>query len=327
MRPYLAGIARPILREAHGALALGLAAVAVVTIGAASRTMLAIEPASASAQISAAYVPSSDSWFDQLSNPQAWRSGRFRQRQRTLTRAEEREERLREQREEREERLREEREAREERLRDEREAREEGMERAREFGRERGTYRTVCVRLCDGYFFPISFATTPDRFAADEALCRSRCASSAKLYVYPNPGGEPEQMTDTRGQPYTALKTAFLFRTNYDAGCTCKPHPWDEASQDRHRAYAERAQSRKRSVTAKVQTEPTPTLAISPAVPPQEPTGKAQRPAGAMLVGASDPKPPKVAEKSQPKREARSSGGRHGYGDRSDWRNRAFSGD
>jgi hypothetical protein len=46
-----------------------------------------------------------------------------------------------------------------------------------------------------------------------------------------------------------------------------------------------------------------------------------------MLVGASEPKPPKVAEKSQPKREARSSGGRHGYGDRSDWRNRAFSGD
>ncbi|HEY6027233.1 MAG TPA: DUF2865 domain-containing protein, partial [Pseudolabrys sp.] len=27
-----------------------------------------------------------------------------------------------------------------------------------------GTYRTVCVRTCDGYYFPISFATTPDRF-------------------------------------------------------------------------------------------------------------------------------------------------------------------
>ena len=28
------------------------------------------------------------------------------------------------------------------------------------------TYRTVCVRLCDGYYFPISFSTLPSHFAA-----------------------------------------------------------------------------------------------------------------------------------------------------------------
>ena len=26
-----------------------------------------------------------------------------------------------------------------------------------------GTYRTVCVRSCDGFYFPISFATVPAR--------------------------------------------------------------------------------------------------------------------------------------------------------------------
>ena len=26
-----------------------------------------------------------------------------------------------------------------------------------------GTYRTMCVRLCDGYYFPISFTTTRER--------------------------------------------------------------------------------------------------------------------------------------------------------------------
>ncbi|MGH6681582.1 MAG: DUF2865 domain-containing protein, partial [Bradyrhizobium sp.] len=31
-----------------------------------------------------------------------------------------------------------------------------------------GTYRTICVRSCDGGFFPISFATVPARFAEDE---------------------------------------------------------------------------------------------------------------------------------------------------------------
>ena len=29
------------------------------------------------------------------------------------------------------------------------------------------TYRTVCVRLCDGYYFPVSFSTLPSHFARD----------------------------------------------------------------------------------------------------------------------------------------------------------------
>ena len=300
------------LESVRGAIAVGLAALAVLALGATSRTMLVTPPTEALVQTSAAYLPTSDSWIDQLTNPSAWRSGSFRGRQRPMTRAEEREERLREEREEREDRLRD----------------EEALERAREFGRERGTYRTVCVRLCDGFFFPISFATTPDRFAADEAACRSRCSSSARLYVYPNPGGEPEQMTDVRGQPYAALKTAFLFRTNYDAGCTCKPHPWETASMERHRAYAERAQGRKRSVTAKVQPEPAPaSLALGSAEPRQETPAPSRRPQGAMLVGASETKAPTAAESQKP-RDGRRNTGRHGYGgDRADWRNRAFSSD
>jgi len=34
-----------------------------------------------------------------------------------------------------------------------------------------GTYRTLCVRRCDGYYFPISFSTTRDHLAVDEAMC------------------------------------------------------------------------------------------------------------------------------------------------------------
>src|SRR6202043_1798502 len=33
-----------------------------------------------------------------------------------------------------------------------------------DLGPQSGTYRTVCVRSCDGAFFPISFATVPGRF-------------------------------------------------------------------------------------------------------------------------------------------------------------------
>lgn len=107
------------------------------------------------------------------------------------------------------------------------------------------TFRTVCVRLCDGFYFPISFAATSDRFARDESTCQSSCGSEAKLYVYRNPGEEPQQMVDLRGQPYARLRTAFLYRTTYDESCKCKPHAWEQVSLDRHRLYALEARLKK----------------------------------------------------------------------------------
>lgn len=87
-----------------------------------------------------------------------------------------------------------------------------------------GTYRTLCVRSCDGYYFPISFATTPGEFARDQGACRSMCpGSDVALYVYRNPGGEPEQMVSLAGAPYTALPNAFRYRKEYDKACTCPP--------------------------------------------------------------------------------------------------------
>ncbi len=87
-----------------------------------------------------------------------------------------------------------------------------------------GTYRTLCVRSCDGYYFPISFATTPDAFARDENTCRSMCpGSDVSLYVYRNPGGNPAQMVSLAGEPYTTLPNAFRYRKEYDKACTCPP--------------------------------------------------------------------------------------------------------
>lgn len=57
-----------------------------------------------------------------------------------------------------------------------------------------GTYRTVCVRSCDGFYFPISFATVPGRFADDERTCKNQCpASEATLFAYRNPGEDMSQ--------------------------------------------------------------------------------------------------------------------------------------
>jgi hypothetical protein len=85
------------------------------------------------------------------------------------------------------------------------------------------TYRTVCVRLCDGYYFPISFSTLPNHFERDAEACSSKCAAPAELYYYQNPGGNVDQMTAARtNEQYTHLKTAFRYRKEYVQGCSCK---------------------------------------------------------------------------------------------------------
>lgn len=100
------------------------------------------------------------------------------------------------------------------------------------------TYTTVCVRLCDGAYFPVSYSTDRRHFARDEAVCKSRCAAPARLFVRPNPGGSVEAMTDRAGHSYAALPTAFQFRRGLAAGCSCKADPWDQAEMARHANYA-----------------------------------------------------------------------------------------
>ncbi len=85
------------------------------------------------------------------------------------------------------------------------------------------TYRTVCVRLCDGYYFPVSFATLPNHFQRDEEVCQSKCAAPAQLFYHQNPGAGMEQAVAARtNEPYKGLKTAFRYRKEYIAGCSCK---------------------------------------------------------------------------------------------------------
>ncbi len=88
------------------------------------------------------------------------------------------------------------------------------------------SYRTMCVRLCDGYYFPISFSTLGSRFAEDEAKCQSQCAAPSELYVYRNPGEDIEQMVSLTGEPYSNMKNAWRNRKEYVKGCSCKPEEY-----------------------------------------------------------------------------------------------------
>ncbi|UPJ54136.1 DUF2865 domain-containing protein [Bradyrhizobium sp. 200] len=101
-----------------------------------------------------------------------------------------------------------------------------------DLGPPSGTFRTVCVRSCDGAYFPVSFATYQARFQDDERTCKALCpAAEATLFTYRNPGEDINQAVSINGQPYSSLPNAFKFRTEFNASCSCKAagQTWSEA--------------------------------------------------------------------------------------------------
>ncbi|GHA28934.1 hypothetical protein GCM10007989_25590 [Devosia pacifica] len=86
----------------------------------------------------------------------------------------------------------------------------------------RQTLRTVCVRVSDGFFWPISYATTQDFVMEDAQRCEAMCPNTpVELYYYNNPGEEPEQMRNIAGQPYSALPNAFAYRDRFSEETRC----------------------------------------------------------------------------------------------------------
>ena len=101
-----------------------------------------------------------------------------------------------------------------------------------DLGPQSGTFRTVCVRSCDGGYFPISFATVPARFGDDERTCKALCpAAEATLYAYRNPGEDINQAVSISGQPYSSSPNAFRFRQEFNPSCSCKAagQTWSDA--------------------------------------------------------------------------------------------------
>ncbi|MEM7290586.1 MAG: DUF2865 domain-containing protein [Pseudomonadota bacterium] len=87
-----------------------------------------------------------------------------------------------------------------------------------------GTYRTLCVRKTDGYYFPISFSTVPERFEFDEELCQNMCPSSeVGLYVHRMPSQDSEDMVSFRTEiPYAQEPFAFAYRKSHNPENRCR---------------------------------------------------------------------------------------------------------
>jgi Protein of unknown function (DUF2865) len=86
-----------------------------------------------------------------------------------------------------------------------------------------GSFRTICVRSCDGFYFPISYATTSDRFHDDDQTCQRMCpATEVSLYSYHNPGEEVAQAVSLNGRLYAELPAAFSYRKALNPACSCR---------------------------------------------------------------------------------------------------------
>lgn len=89
-----------------------------------------------------------------------------------------------------------------------------------------GNVRTLCVRTCDGGFFPISSQTSAMSFGRDAAQCQQMCpGTETELFFHaPERSETVEMVSAVTGRPYRDLPNAFLYRnrrTGADPSCSC----------------------------------------------------------------------------------------------------------
>ena len=101
-----------------------------------------------------------------------------------------------------------------------------------------GSY-AVCVRTCDGSFFPVSYSGAGSRADTLEDVCRALCPNAdMALYSFPF-GGTIDGAESASGEPYANLPNAGKFEQSYDPGCSCrrKGESWAEALADAEARY------------------------------------------------------------------------------------------
>lgn len=101
-----------------------------------------------------------------------------------------------------------------------------------------GNIRTLCVRTCDGGFFPISSNTSAMNFAQDAGQCQQMCPNTeTELYFHaPEYSETSDMISAVTGRPYRDLPNAFAYR-NRTAGetkqCGCDLARYHEQARQR----------------------------------------------------------------------------------------------
>ena len=84
--------------------------------------------------------------------------------------------------------------------------------------------RSYCVRLCDGYYFPVAPVSSDGDLNAHESLCAGICPGApTRLFIMPSGSERIEEATSRDGRKYSALPVAFRHTGTTDNTCTCRP--------------------------------------------------------------------------------------------------------
>ena len=171
-----------------------------------------------------------------------------------------------------------------------------------------GRYRAVCVRTCDGFFFPITNSTYAGQLAQDATMCQANCAAPSELYVYRNPGQEIDQAISLNGTAYKDLPNAFKYRKTYVKGCSCKETEYNPTEIEAASQKAEATPAPGKPGAKKKPAAPVAEAAAPPADAQQPPTqlnlemtgATANAPAQQAAAPAAPPAPAAAAVPAQP---------------------------
>lgn len=161
-------------------------------------------------------------------------------------------------------------------------------------GPQRGT-KAVCVRTCDGGFFPVSYSAGRGDSSQLADLCRAQCPHvETRVYTY-SPARDIVDAISSDGEPYTSHPNALRFRRTFDKTCTCRPPDtsWAEALSG-----AEKLLSRDRRdviVTQQKSDELSRPRNLRPSIAPT-----ASTPTGSTQASGQKPPPPRRANNNAP---------------------------
>lgn len=146
-----------------------------------------------------------------------------------------------------------------------------------------GGLRTMCVRLCDGYYWPLTFDARRSRLDHDAKVCSASCASEARVFVMPK-SGEARDMVDAQGRPYVKLVNAFKYRKIAAGSCSCRPDPWDDEARARHDRLAAAAIETAPAATGKPLTSSDVSSSTPSAAPSSGPSAGEVAPATSSIA-------------------------------------------
>ena len=104
----------------------------------------------------------------------------------------------------------------------------------------RGGSEAVCVRTCDGSFFPISYSARRANLGDLQEMCTALCPA-AEVKLYTRSMRDMKTAVSIDGEPYTSLENAFKYEKTVVPQCSCrKPgQSWAEALVDAERLLGE----------------------------------------------------------------------------------------